>query len=83
MQIPIPPGSGAPRVEWVRDANQRALAAKAGDGLLRPGKTTNLPDGEVFTCPYDVNVGDIRLPHSSGGGDGPECPDGAEQVIYL
>jgi aminopeptidase len=29
------------------------------DGLLKPGKTTNLPDGEVFTCPYDVKEGVI------------------------
>jgi hypothetical protein len=25
------------------------------------------------TCPYDVNVGDFRLLHKEGGGDGPEC----------
>ncbi|HJX39199.1 MAG TPA: aminopeptidase, partial [Anaerolineae bacterium] len=31
------------------------------DGLLRPGKTTNLPDGEVFTCPYDVEEGLIVI----------------------
>jgi len=31
------------------------------DGLLKPGKTTNLPDGEVFTCPYDVREGVIVI----------------------
>lgn len=31
------------------------------DGLLRPGKVTNLPDGEVFTCPYDVKEGAIVI----------------------
>ncbi len=27
------------------------------DGVLRPGKYTNLPDGEVFTCPHKINEG--------------------------
>ncbi|HEM62148.1 MAG TPA: aminopeptidase, partial [Chloroflexi bacterium] len=31
------------------------------DGLLRPGKSTNLPEGEVFTCPYDVKEGLIVI----------------------
>jgi aminopeptidase len=31
------------------------------DGILRPGKTTNLPEGEVFTCPYDVKEGLIVI----------------------
>jgi aminopeptidase len=29
------------------------------DGVLRAGKPTNLPEGEVFTCPYDINEGVI------------------------
>jgi len=31
------------------------------DGLLKPDKPTNLPDGEVFTCPYDVKEGVIVI----------------------
>ena len=31
------------------------------DGILRPGKTTNLPEGEVFTCPYDVKEGGLVI----------------------
>jgi aminopeptidase len=31
------------------------------DGLLRAGKPTNLPEGEVFTCPYDVKEGVIVI----------------------
>jgi leucyl aminopeptidase (aminopeptidase T) len=31
------------------------------DGVLRPGKITNLPEGEVFTCPYDLKEGVIVI----------------------
>jgi aminopeptidase len=31
------------------------------DGLLRPGKVANLPEGEVFTCPFDVKEGVIVI----------------------
>jgi aminopeptidase len=40
----------SPALDWVKC-----------DGLLRPGKTTNLPEGEVFTCPYDVKEGLIVI----------------------
>lgn len=26
-----------------------------GDGIIKPGEWSNLPDGEVFTCPINVN----------------------------
>lgn len=29
------------------------------DGILRPGTLTNLPEGEVTTCPYDISEGVI------------------------
>jgi len=31
------------------------------DGLLRAGKPTNLPEGEVFTCPYNVKEGVVVI----------------------
>jgi aminopeptidase len=31
------------------------------DGLLRTGKPTNLPEGEVFTCPYRIKEGVIVI----------------------
>jgi len=31
------------------------------DGVLRAGKLANLPDGEVFTCPYDIKEGVIVI----------------------
>jgi aminopeptidase len=31
------------------------------DGILKRGKPTNLPDGEVFTCPYNVKEGVIVI----------------------
>jgi len=32
------------KIKWVK-----------ADGLIKPGKWSNLPDGEVFTCPFNVN----------------------------
>lgn len=31
------------------------------DGILRPGRITNLPDGEVFTCPHNISEGTIAV----------------------
>jgi aminopeptidase len=31
------------------------------DGVLRAGKPTNLPEGEVFTCPYGIKEGVIVI----------------------
>jgi aminopeptidase len=31
------------------------------DGILKQGKPTNLPEGEVFTCPYDIKEGVIVI----------------------
>jgi aminopeptidase len=31
------------------------------DGVLRAGEPTNLPEGEVFTCPYDVKEGIVVI----------------------
>jgi aminopeptidase len=63
--------------EIVREANQISVTSPAGteftaefspslnwvvcDGVLRPGAPTNLPEGEVFTCPYDVKEGVIVI----------------------
>jgi leucyl aminopeptidase (aminopeptidase T) len=33
----------------------RKLKWQKADGLIRPGSWSNLPDGEVFTCPLNVN----------------------------
>jgi len=38
----------SPSLRWV-----------VSDGVPTPGKLTNLPDGEVFTCPYDISEGVI------------------------
>lgn len=59
--------------EMVREATEITVTSPAGteftaefspslhwvtcDGILKPGKPTNLPEGEVFTCPYDVKEG--------------------------
>ncbi|MCJ7621761.1 MAG: aminopeptidase [Anaerolineae bacterium] len=59
--------------EIVREATEITVTSPAGteftaefspslnwvtcDGILKPGKPTNLPEGEVFTCPYDVKEG--------------------------
>jgi aminopeptidase len=63
--------------EMVREARHIRVTSPAGsdftaefspslkwvvcDGILRPGKPTNLPEGEVFTCPYDVKEGLIVI----------------------
>ena len=63
--------------EMVRDAKQITVTSPAGteftaefspslnwvvcDGVLSQGRITNLPDGEVFTCPYDVKEGVIVI----------------------
>ncbi len=38
----------SPSLKWV-----------VSDGILRPGRITNLPDGEVFTCPHNISKGII------------------------
>ena len=64
-------------VEIVREARKITVTTPAGteftaefspslnwvvcDGVLRAGKLTNLPDGEVFTCPYDVKEGVVVI----------------------
>jgi leucyl aminopeptidase (aminopeptidase T) len=63
--------------EIVRDAKEITVTSPAGtdvtaqfssslkwvvcDGVLRSGKPTNLPEGEVFTCPYHVKEGVIVI----------------------
>jgi aminopeptidase len=61
--------------EIVKEARQITVTSPAGteftadfspslkwvalDGVLRPGTPANLPEGEVFTCPYNVTEGTI------------------------
>jgi aminopeptidase len=63
--------------EMVREATEITVTSPAGteftaefspslnwvtcDGVLKPGKPTNLPEGEVFTCPFDVKEGVIVI----------------------
>lgn len=61
--------------EMVREATHITVTSPAGtdftaefspslkwivaDGVPKPGKFVNLPDGEVFTCPYNISEGVI------------------------
>jgi aminopeptidase len=63
--------------EIVREASKITVTSPAGteftaefssslkwvvcDGVLRAGEPTNLPEGEVFTCPYDVKEGIVVI----------------------